>query len=480
MQPIPLHDSADAPRRRPIAELMLLAMPTILQMLAYTIEQFTDTLMLSRVSDDHATAAGYAGGVVFSVISFGFGVLMLINALVSEAYGAKRFTDAGTSLWQGIWFALAYSLLVVPLMFCAGPVFRAMGHPDAFIALEVTYFNISVSMVVVKMLAIVMGQFMLAVNRPMVVFWAATAGMFLNIFVNWLLIFGNWGFPAMGVAGAAWGTNSAVLCELLIVCLIAFRPSMRKTYGLLPARFDRARFTELLRIGVPSGVQVTGDVVAWTLFFTKVMAYYGAAAMAANNYMIQYMKLSFMPAFGLSSAVTALVARYVGAGQPDVSEQRAHLGFKITAAYMLACGAVFWIWREPLMRVFTDDLEIIRIGGLLLLFCAVFQFFDAMFIVYNGALRGVKDTFIPTCVQVALCWTLVVVGGLSVAKLRPDWGVAGPWTAGCIYCVVLGLYLMARFRSGRWKARAAELATDPKVEMYAAEGERVASDAAAR
>ena len=456
MPPAP-HDASpaphDAPRppRAPIVELFLLAVPTILQMVAYTVEQFCDTLMLSRVSDLHATAAGNAGGVVFAVISFGFGVLMLINALVSQNFGAKKPLECGPVLWQGVWFSLAYALLVLPLIPAAPWVFGVLRHGPDLVALEVPYFNVSMSLIALKLVAVALGQFMLAVNRPQVVFWAAAAGMVLNVLVNWLLIYGNLGCPALGVAGAAWGTNAAMLSELVIVAAVAFRPLMRQTYRLTAWQIDRARLTELLRYGVPSGVQMTGDVVAWVLFFTAVVPFYGLAAMAANMYMLQYMKLSFMPAFGLSTAVTALVARYVGAGRPDLSARRAHLGFAVTAGYMLSCGVVFFTLRRPLIGLFTDDPTVVGIGASLMVVAAIFQFFDSMFILYTGALRGVKDTFVPAVVQIALCWTLVLAGGFACAIYLPQLGLIAPWLLACVYGMALGLFLLVRFRAGRWK-----------------------------
>ena len=464
---------AESPNRRPIVELTLLALPTVLQMFAYTVEQFTDTLMLARIDDLHATACGYSGGVVFCVISFGFGVLMLVNALVSEAYGARRHEEVGRSMWQGVLFAIVYALLAMPLVFLAPTLFRALGHAPELVALEVTYFNVSILLLVAKMLAIAMGQFMLAINRPNIVLVAASAGMVLNVFVNWLLIYGHWGLPRLGIAGAAWGTNAAIVTELIIVCAVAFGSrEIRERYGLLRTfGFDRAKFGELIRVGFPSGLQTVGDVVAWTLFFTYVMAGYGTAAMNANNYAIQYMKISFMPAFGLSAAVTALVARYIGAGQPDVSEARAHLGFKVAAAYMATCAILFLLLRYELIGIFSNDPEVIRLGGMLLVVAAIFQFFDALFIVYNGALRGAKDTFVPTCVQIALCWTLIVAGGLAVAHFAPQWGVLGPWTIACIYCGLLGGYLVTRFRRGHWKRAAGS--DDPVLKQYAAEAVRV-------
>lgn len=455
--------SALPPAGSPLREIMLLAIPTILQMLSYTVEQFTDAYMLSRVGDAAASAAVASGMVTFCVISFGFGILMLVNAMVSQAFGAGQHKDCGRHLWQGMWFGVVYAIILMPTVFISPMIFNWMGHDDVLIPMEVDYFNISIYALVIKMLAIAMGQFMLAVNRPNVVLLSAACGMVGNIFVNWLLIYGNWGMPELGVAGAAWGTNAAVATELIILAVVAFGPTMREKFNTFSMQFEWPKFRELMRVGLPSGFQTTGDVVAWTIFLALVMPMFGLAAMAACNYMLQYMKVSFMPAFGLSTAVTALVARYVGAGKPEISEHRAHLGFKIAALYMLGCGLMFLLLRNQLMHLFTRDPEIIRLGGGLLIVCAIFQFFDAMFIIYIGALRGVKDTFYPSIVQIALCWGLVVGGGLLVAKYLPQFGIYGPWSVGILYGAILGSYLMLRFRSGKWKTMQPESAAEAKT-----------------
>ncbi|MGC4003040.1 MAG: MATE family efflux transporter [Pirellulales bacterium] len=443
--------SATVFQKKPLAELLTLAVPTVLQMVSYTVEQFTDVFMLSKLGNVEAAACVNAGMVVFCVISFGFGILMLINTLVSQSFGAGDHRACGRWLWQGVWMAVGYSAAMMPIMFWSRELFQAMGHADNVVPMEVEYFNVSIVFLVVKMLAVTFGQFMLAINRPNVVFISAIAGMLSNALINWLLIYGNWGAPAMGVAGSAWGTNSSIFIELSILVGVALAPRIRDQFHTLAVRFEWTKFRELLRIGLPSGFQTTGDVVAWTIFLAVVMPGFGEAAMAANGYMLQYMKMSFMPAFGLSTAVTALVARYVGAKNPEVAEHRAHLGFWVAMVYMIGCGVAFLLLRNRLMDLFTADPETIAIGGKLMIVCAAFQIFDAMFIIYIGALRGVRDTFVPSCVQIALCWSLVVGGGLAVAKLFPEWGVFGPWSLGIVYGVVLGTYLMARFRSGRWR-----------------------------
>jgi MATE family multidrug resistance protein len=182
-----------------------------------------------------------------------------------------------------------------------------------------------------------------------------------------------------------------------------------------------------------------------------VMAQFGTPAMAASNFMFRYLSVSFMPAFGIATAVTALVGRYIGAGRHDLAEHRAHLGFKVAAVYMLLCGVLYVVFRNHLIGLFTQDPEVLRIGAILMVFAGLYQLFDAMYIVYNGALRGAGDTFIPAVATGVLCWTITVFGGYAVAKLWPAFGPTGPWIMATIYGAILGVYLLVRFKRGRWK-----------------------------
>jgi multidrug resistance protein, MATE family len=183
-----------------------------------------------------------------------------------------------------------------------------------------------------------------------------------------------------------------------------------------------------------------------------VMAQFGTSAMAGNNFMFQYMKVSFMPAFGISVAVTALVGRYIGMGRVDLAEKRAHMGFFVCAAYMLTCGLLFVTLRHQLIGVFSSDPTVLRIGATLLVFAAVYQFFDALYICYNGALRGAGDTFVPAMATAGLNWGITVGCGFLVSHYLPQFGVAGPWTTATIYGTILGLFIWRRFRRGAWKS----------------------------
>lgn len=444
--------SEAGPARRPLVELLLLAMPTMAQMASYTVMQFADTWMLSRLGVREPTAAGNSGLFAFSFMGFGAGVLFCVNTLVSQHYGQKDFKSCGRYLWQGVWFGVLFGFLALASLPFAPHLFQLIGHEPLLAGMESTFFRITISATAIKLASTALGQFLMAINRPWIVMLAAMCGVSANAGANYFLIFGHGGFPAMGVAGAAWGTNIGVTVEMLILLAIVVQPAICQRYNTLDLTLRLPQLRTLLKIGLPSGLQIVADVLAWSLFSFWVMGQFGTSAMAANIFLFRFISVSFMPAFGISTAVTALVGRYIGAGKPEISEQRAHLGFYVSAIYMVACGLVYILGRNVLMKLFTHDPDVLKIGALLLVFGGVYQLFDAMYIVYNGALRGAGDTFVPAVATAVLCWGIAVGGGYAVARLYPNLGPGGPWTVASIYGVILGIFMFVRFKAGGWKS----------------------------
>jgi MATE family multidrug resistance protein len=226
---------------------------------------------------------------------------------------------------------------------------------------------------------------------------------------------------------------------------------VRATFNTFDARIRWDMMRTLLKVGVPAGFQLICDILAWTVFINVIVASFGTAALSANSFAFTYMHVSFMPAIGVGAAVTALVGKYIGMKRFDVAIRRAHMGFFVVVGYMLMCGVLFYLYRHDLMKLFSDDPEVIRIGAVLMLFIAAYQLFDAMFIIYVSALRGAGDTLVPSVVQIVLVWTIVVGGGTLATKFAPQWGISGPWTLATIFGGILGVYLLARFSRGEWK-----------------------------
>src|SRR5688572_19249545 len=188
-------------RQRPLVELLILAAPTVAQMASYTMMQFADRYMLARVGDLEAAAAGTAGLSFFAVIGFGFGVMLVVNTLVSQSFGRGDLPAAGRYLWQGMWFGVLFGLVSLLLYPWAEELYLALGHEPRMAALEGEYMRVVALSGTLKLASTAMSQFLLGLHRPMIVFVGALGGVFANVFFNWLLIYGNWGFPKMGVAG---------------------------------------------------------------------------------------------------------------------------------------------------------------------------------------------------------------------------------------------------------------------------------------
>ncbi|HZK82513.1 MAG TPA: MATE family efflux transporter, partial [Humisphaera sp.] len=294
--------------RTPLVELLLLAGPTVAQMASYTLMQFFDTWMLAHLGlgVNEPTAASNSGMLAFSVISLGMGVMWVVNTLVSQSYGRKDYVDCGRYLWQGIWFAIAFSVLLLPALPFVSAFFTMVGHDQPLVKLETIYMQIVIGGSILKLTGTACGQFLIAVNRPNSVMIATIIGVSANVLAAWTMIFGHFGVRRMGVAGSAWGQNVGVFFETASLFVLASLPVVRQKYNLRDWKPRLRMLMTLTRVGLPSGVQITADVLAWSLYTMWVMNVFGAKVMAANTFVFRYMAVSFMPAFGIGTAVTAL------------------------------------------------------------------------------------------------------------------------------------------------------------------------------
>lgn len=438
------------PTKRPLVELMSLALPTIAQMSSYTIMQLIDRKFVSELGTQAAAAAMNAGMIAFSFIAFGFGVTAVVNSLVSQRYGEQRFDHCGRYMWQGIWFSLLYAALLLPVFAYAESIFQFLGHGAELVKLEASFMRVMLSWTAIKLAGMCCGQFLLATNRPNTNLVSALIAVAINALAAYALVFGHFGMPKLGLLGAAWAQNIGVTVETSILIAFCCNARSRKIFNTLDWKLRKTEFTLLMKIGAGSGLQIIGDVLTWTLFTAWVVGAFGEVAMAGNSFAFSYMITSFMPAHGLAVAVTALVGRYIGMKRPDIAMKRGHLGFVVGAVWMLCCGVVFVTFRHQLIGFFTHDPQVHEIGTTIMVFCGIYQIFDAMYVIYSGALRGAGDTFIPAVISNILCWSLVVAAAGYVARAHPEFGIRGPWTIATIYGAALGLFLMIRFSRGKW------------------------------
>jgi MATE family multidrug resistance protein len=254
--------------------------------------------------------------------------------------------------------------------------------------------------------------------------------------------------------------------QFVVLAAVFASPAMHRRYGTRWPQLLKARqIRGILRIGWPAGIQLWNDVGSWIVVTSVLVGtYFGTAHLTATVAVLRYMSLSFMPAVGIGAATTALVGRYIGAGRPQFARRRTHTALFVAMAYMGLCALVFVLFRHGLVSFFVQiapgesaeaarqmHQRIVRIGGNIMICAAAFQLFDALGIVYIGALRGAGDTRWPMAVSIACSWAVFVGGGLVVVNVLPQLTSLGPWLAASGYIILLGALLAWRFESGAWR-----------------------------
>jgi MATE family multidrug resistance protein len=396
---------------------------------------------------------------------------------VAQNLGAGRPERGPRYAWAAFWVSVVLWVVVLlpwaiilPALFGvmhrAGTVERA----EELVRLESGYAGILLVGAIVLLTAKTMQHYFFGMHRPKVVTCTTILGNIANVAGNYVLIYGEAGLPALGlpgvpgvpalgIHGAALGTVFGTLVEAVIpVCIFLGRRMNRELHTRSQWRLDRAAVRSLLKVGWPAAVQFGNEIVCWSIFMTVLVGSFGADHMTAGWATLGYMHMSFMPAVGCSVAVTSLVGRYIGAGQPDVAVARARLGVGMAMAYMTVCAVTFVLFRRELIGLFVGGdaspeqaARIIQIGATLMICAAIFQTCDALGIVYTGALRGAGDTVWPGMATMVMSWVFIVGLGWGLVMLRPQWESLGPWIGAAVYIIVYAGVMTWRFETGRWR-----------------------------
>lgn len=446
------------PEPSPLRELLTIAWPTVLTMTSHTLMQFVDSFMVSRIDPLTLSAQGNGSIYAFVPMAFFMGVVTMTNTFVAQHLGAGRPRQAPRYAWNAIWISLATVLVLWPYAYFMPDLFRFVGHKPELVALESVYGRMIVSFAFFAIAARGLHHFFFGLHRPKVVFVSALIGNSVNIVLNFLLIFGMFGFPKLGLLGAAIGTIVGSVCEFIVPMIVFLGRGLHEELGTRDAwKPDWLTIRQLWRIGWPKAMTWVNELACWTYFMTVLLAKFGEASLASGWIVLRYMHLSFMPAVGISTAVTAVVGRYIGAGKPDTANHRAWLGVKIGMGYMGLCALAFVLFRRPMISVFveTDDAklasQIVEIGMVVLVCAAVFQLFDALAITLSGALAGAGDTLWPGVVMFITAWVCIVGVGTALVEWYPELGALGPWIGAAAYIIVLGIAYWWRWISGTWR-----------------------------
>ncbi|MCH8807140.1 MAG: MATE family efflux transporter, partial [Planctomycetes bacterium] len=453
----PLNHDGNLKPQSPTLELLRLAAPIIGMTVSRMAMGFIDFVMVSQLGTEAQAAISPATLFVFALACLGMGAAQSVQTFVAQAEGRGEPEKGGSFGWQTYYIAAVLGLLTVPIVMTTeiwfGWIARVATHPDAVAALEIDYIRIALWSVAPSVVCAGLTGFFNGAQKPGVSLIAVLVSLAVNVIGNYLLIFGNFGFPEMGIAGAAVATLFAWSVRGVILTGAMLLPEFDRRYNTRHSmRPHWENLRGILRIGGPTAIMWMVDIGAWVVFMNLIIPPYGIVSMAATNVALQYMHVSFMPAIGVGMALCSQVGFAIGAGKPETAVLRAKVAARVTSLYMGGVGLLFLLGGYPLMAMLSEDPEVIRVGQHVLIWAAIFQVFDAMGITYMNALRGAGDTRWPAVVVALDCWVLFIGGGYACALWLPQIGLNGPWAMCMLYICLLGVLLWRRWRSGVWRS----------------------------
>jgi MATE family multidrug resistance protein len=444
--------------------LLALAWPLILGTAANSAMMFTDRVFLSRVGPEAIAAAFPAGVSAYFGACFFQAAAQYVATFAAQHEGAGERRECGPWVWQGLIVALAAGLANATLIPFLPAIFGLMHPEPAVLAAMVTLgswlFANACSVCVIAAI----GGFFAGTGRPRVVLALNGSLLALNAWLNWCLIFGHCGLPRLGIAGSAIGTVTATAVIALVALALLLRRPERVERATWPPALATARLARFCRFALPQGARQVVDISGWELFAFAVGSF-GTVALAANNIVITWNLLTFIPMMGLSQAIGVAVGQAMGADDLAAARAVGRRGLALQLGYGLAIGAGYLVFTDPMIAAFVaGDHDgdgrgrIAAVARHLFIVAALWNVGDALNMAFSGALGGAGDTRWPFGASL-VCSSLLLVAPLIVLLAIPAerWDRLGlervtvAWAITLAYVTVNGAVLALRYRAGAWE-----------------------------
>jgi multidrug resistance protein, MATE family len=431
-----------------VRPILALALPLIGGHLAQFAVGLTDTIMVGWYGVEELAALVLASSYHFTIFIMGSGFAWAVMPMVAAAAGTADDTQVRRVTRMGLWISILFGLAALPLYIWSRPILLALGQdPDTAAGAE-TYLQIIAAGLIPSLLVMTLKSYLAALGRTQVVFWVMLGAAGLNALLNWALIFGNWGAPELGIAGAA--IASVILQLASLLALIAYTRAATREY-LLFQRFwrpDPQAFARVFRLGWPIGLTNLAEVGLFSAS-AFMMGWVGTTALAAHGIAITLASATFMFHLGLSNAATIRAGRAYGQRDERALRDGAIAIIAISLVLALLTVALFLAFPEPLVRLFLDPDDpaapgIVVLGATLLALAALFQLADGAQVMALGLLRGVQDTRVPM-VYAGLAYWAVGIPASYLLGFTFGWGAAGIWAGLVVGLVIAGALLMWRF-----------------------------------
>lgn len=440
---------------RELRPMLILAIPVVAAEIGWIMMGIVDTIMVGPLGPAAIGAVGVGSTLFMTGAVFGLGLLMGLDTFVSQAFGAGRIQECHRWLFNGLALGMLFS---IPLMAGVAGFVALMpwlGFHEDVLALIRPYIGTVLWSALPLMIYVAFRRYLQAMNVVRPVMIALITANVINVIGNYLLIFGRFGFPEMGVVGSAWATVFARVYLAVFLLLVVVYRERKYSTGLhdVSMRPERDRLVRLFTLGLPAALQITVEVGVFGAA-SALAGGVGPAAVAAHQIALNLASFTFMIPFGMASAGAVRVGQAVGRGDVHGVRAAGKAALLIGGGFMATAGLIFIAMPLPLLRMFTDDAGVIGIGLTLLAIAAIFQLFDGVQAVSTGLLRGLGDTHTAMVWHLIGHWAIGLPLGYFLCFKR-GWGVPGLWIGLSSGLILVGIVLVAR-----WFHRASHLRTE--------------------
>lgn len=422
------------------------AIPVVLSQAGQMTVQLADSMMVGHVSTTQLAAASFANSIHVLGFVIGLGITFGATPLIGNAFGQNNFKEAASVLQHSLWGNGIISIFLVIIMWAASYLMPYMGQPTEVVEAAIPYYRILVLSMVPFMFFFTGKQFMEGLGNTKIAMVITLVGNLLNIGLNYLWIFGKWGFPAWGLNGAGYATLvSRIAMTIGFAWVIYKQPNFRRYFYLIDIKnLSVKNISVFFRTGLPIGLQMLAEVTLFSLA-AIMMGWLGEIQLAAHQIALNISTISFMIATGVGSGTTIRVSHQLGAKNYVEMEKAGIASLHIILAFMSITAIMFFIFRHQLPMMFTNDPEVISVAANLLIFSALFQIFDGTQVVLLGSLRGLADVY--KAFLLAMFTYLLI--GLPLTYLLGFYfnlGAPGVWSGLAISLAIAASFFLYRFK----------------------------------
>ncbi|HUF65125.1 MAG TPA: MATE family efflux transporter [Gemmatimonadaceae bacterium] len=459
--------SVSKPTRADFRELIGLATPIVAVWVGIMLMGVVDSIMVGRYSAQALAAVAIGNFYFFSVFVLAGGILFALDPLVAQAVGANDRPAISIALERGLVLSVVLAVATIPLLLAGGPVLRALRQPADVIPGATLYVLVVGTSMLPLLVFTAIRQTLQAMEVVAPIVVATAVANVVNALLNWTLIFGNLGAPALGIRGAAIAT--AVSRVVLTAALLVFAWKRLRPYLRVWSRrsLEWGPLARMLRIGIPIGIQQELEVLAFS-FMLLMVGWMGTTAVAGHQVAINLASMTFMVPLGIGAATAVVVGQRVGAGDDPAARRAAAAGLICGVGFMALSAIVFLTLPSVLASVYTNDPAVLALAVALIPIAGVFQVFDGLQVVSLGALRGIADTRTPMLIALLGYWVLGMPVGIWLA-FGVGMGPQGVWWGSVVGLASVGLLLLWRVRN-RFSRHLSRVVIEPAPEPVGTAG----------